>query len=219
MASSSVLLRSEKSEIDFHSVHSCLYGAFFLLRMPVKVQGRPATIRVSRKPVLLIHYPDGHEEPVDLSFLRKNVEEVLFTYGVYLIQKAFFENVPSFSVDFGSQARLKFFLTHANSEAVTRIEQRLNELCQIQASPAEAERCIKVCLELYLMNPQSENVTFRCQIVDLGNYETRYREFEESKTFEFQSCVFEDCRTGKLQYRVLMSTLRFKDEGGALASL
>ena len=94
-------------------LHTCYYHKFFLLKMPVEVNGRRAQVKLNSKGSPVLSYCPGRGRDVDLplSFISQRVARVLKKHGVYHVDTFYYHDVPMFSVTFASKATLRNFVS------------------------------------------------------------------------------------------------------------
>ena len=94
-------------------LHTCYYNKFFLLKMPVEVNGRRAQVKLNSKGSPVLSYCPGRGRDVDLSLsqISQNVAKVLMKHDVYHVDTFYYHDVPMFSVSFASKAKLRKFVS------------------------------------------------------------------------------------------------------------
>ena len=113
-------------------LHTCYYKKFFLLRMSVKVNGKPTQVTLnSRGYPVLQYYSEDEETGIDIklnmSVVSRLVTHELVNYGVYHVDTYYYDNVPIFSVTFALKAQLEKFLRSNNTEVKVAIDRLLGE--------------------------------------------------------------------------------------------
>ena len=185
------------SDVEFN-VHSSCYNDFFLLRTPITINGHPAVIKVvNGEPVLRV---SGISVKLS-AILQQAVAPVATKHGVYRVDNFYYDQVALCSITFQSKSSLKQFLTDKEavqnelSSAIANLfEVELIKATQPQ-SPSMEE--ITVGVEVYLVSPNSRT-SAEIRRVNLANYASIVRRWQESKLFDFNDTMFMDrvCNSG-----------------------
>ena len=182
------------SDVEFN-VHSSCYNDFFLLRTPITINGRPAVIKVvNGEPVLRV---SGISVKLS-AILQQAVAPVATKHGVYRVDNFYYDQVALCSITFQSKSSLKQFLTDKEavqkelSSAIANLfEVELIKATQPQSSQSPSTEEITVGLEVYLVSPNSRT-SAEIRRVNLANYASIVRRWQESKLFDFNNTTFMD---------------------------
>ena len=111
-------------------LHTCYYNKFFLLKMPVEVNGRRAKVKLNSKGSPVLSYCPGTGRDVDLSLslISRSVTEVLIKHGVYHVDTFYYHDVPMFSVSFASEAKLRNFVSTERDSVRHELQELLGSL-------------------------------------------------------------------------------------------
>ena len=182
------------SDVEFN-VHSSCYNDFFLLRTPITINGHPAVIKVvNGEPVLR----DSGISVKLSAILQQAVAPVAIKHGVYRVNNSYYEQVALCSITFQSKSSLKQFLTDKEavqkelSSAIANLfEVELIKPTQSQSSQSPSTEEITVGVEVYLVSPNSRT-SAEIRRVNLANYASIVRRWQESKLFDFNDTTFMD---------------------------
>lgn len=184
---------SESVESRLPSVHTCYYGSFFLLRMPVVFHGVPAEIKLdkSRNAVLSFSLSKSTVN-LSLASVSELVARSLQKYGVDRVDTFYYEEVPLFSVAFESEYALKAFINSANGQVRDEVRKALADAIQkpvfhTRTFPAAVSMPLDVTLELYHITPDHLQRSAQARLVDLDTYKQYAKLWRESELFTFQS--------------------------------
>ena len=182
------------SDVEFN-VHSSCYNDFFLLRTPITINGHPAVIKVvNGEPVLRV---SGISVKLS-AILQQAVAPVATKHGVYQVDNFYYDQVALCSITFQSKSSLKQFLTDKEavqnelSSAIANLfEVELIKATQSQSSQSPSTEEITVGVEVYLVSPNART-SAEIRRVNLANYASIVRKWQESKLFDFNDTTFMD---------------------------
>jgi len=158
-------------------LHTCYYNDFFLLKMPVEVNGKRAQVKLNNKgsPVLSYCSRMGKNIDLPLSLISQRVAKVLMKHGVYHVDTFYYYDVPMFSVSFASKDYLRKFVSTEKNSVHHELEQLLGYLFGWQYSwipfvkhpTTTATICadVKIQSDLFLITPSRTKQT--AQLVNI----------------------------------------------------
>ena len=126
-------------------LHTCYYDKFFLLKMPLEVNGRRAQVKLNRKGSPVLSYCPGRGRDVDLSLslISQRVATVLMKHGVYHVDTFYYHDVPMFSVSFASEAKLRNFVSTERDSVRHELQELLGSLFGQRYSYIRKPRFVK----------------------------------------------------------------------------
>ena len=126
-------------------LHTCYYNKFFLLKMPVEVNGRRAQVKLNSKGSPVLSYCPGRGRDVDLSLslISQRVATVLMKHDVYHVDTFYYHDVPMFSVSFASEAKLRNFVSTERESVQQELQKALGYFLGQQYSYLQKPRFVK----------------------------------------------------------------------------
>ena len=209
------------NELPCPGLHTCYYSKFFLLRMPVEVNGKSARVKLNSQggPVLSYCPERGRDITLSLSLITKSVAKVLNRYGVYHVDTFYYCDVPMFSLTFSSEDELRRFVSIDKNNAEQAIQDTLSDLfdrrftylrtpkfVQQAHSKHIAMQCrwlISVTVDINLLlvtPPHAGNSATDFNVVTPANIHTVYSQWDASTLFTFEdiNSVFRTVRNVSL---------------------
>lgn len=183
----------------------CFYRDFFLLRVPISINGRPSVIKlVNGDPILRL--PDGGYVSVKLQTIAQQaVGYVLSKHGVCHLNAVYSqsEHVSQHSVTFQSKTHLKNFLTNkenlqkelASAVINACVHESNNHPASFQI-PSMKE--IAISIDVFLVSPNANGKgSPEIHPVSLSNYPSIAQTWQNSKLFEYGKDLLTDEDTHK----------------------
>ena len=186
------------SESWLPAIHTCYHKSFFLMRIPISVNGKPAEIKLREdgSPTLNCCY-NKCSISVNLSAVSHKVAQTLLEHGVYHTDTFYYEQVPLFSINFSSKSCLRDFLVQMKSVIRVALNATLSEhLTEEHKKPFIPESHqvlvpVDVDAELYLVTPGSDqNHTAKVEAVTLARCSHFTTQWKRGMVFGFQSLQF-----------------------------
>jgi len=187
--------------------HTTYYSSFFLLRVPLTINGQPAEIGCSADNELTLNcrYVSSRIAVGEFTFssISAQLEDLMKKYGVFEVSHIYCEEVPLFEITFCSEFGLRRFLQSKGSvenELATLISTNLMLSGQQGVGPSITTT---VQAEVFLINPDVVRKDAQVLPVTLENYASCLAIWKESEVFDFGSLF----RT----YRIVRS--KISDQG------
>lgn len=196
-------------------LHSCYYRDFFLLRIPITLNGSSLSVIEEGKvaeedqPSYPVLYDDELGLKLKISDFSALAAKKLILYGVYHIDTFYYEKVPLFLVVFQSRTKLKQFLEKIETVSA-QLEEVLLKLTKSAQSLKKNEKesfqvKVKMDPKLFLVSPNHPTLgpenNVEAQEVTLANYLHYVSIWQQSKVFEFNHNLFESVMTEKPGFR------------------
>ena len=189
------------NDLPCPGLHTCYYGKFFLLRMPVEVNGKSAQVKLNShgSPVLSYCPERGRDIDLSISLITKEVAKVLKYYGVYHVDTFYYQDVPMFSVTFPSEDKLRSFVSINKNDVEQTIQDTLSDLFGRrftylqkppkfikQAHSRAVSMAVSVDINLLLVTPpHAGNPATDFNQVTAANIHTVYSQWDASTVFTF----------------------------------
>ena len=172
-------------------LHTCYYKKFFLLRMSVKVNGKPTQVTLNSQGYPVLQYYSEDEETgidINMSVVSKLVTHELVNYGVYHVDTYYFDNVPIFSVTFAFKAQLEKFLRSNNTQVKVAVDRLLGEEFQkryTEIMKKTSKLSVNTDSTLHLITPCEYNKPTVVRVT-LANFSTLRCTWQQSELFIFR---------------------------------
>ena len=178
----------DRSQLKLNT-HTSFHNAFFLLRVPLIINGQPAEIDSSGRMLILnSRYPH-----VGITFdcLFTTVHAVVKRYGNANITNYWCDDVPLFGLQHSTPDELKQFICSAEkvqNELASKISTLLAEK-QLSSDPSTSHPPLPVVVhtEVFLLTPDPINKEADLVQVTSENLSTCLRLLKESEVFDFGS--------------------------------
>ena len=166
-------------------------SAFFLLRVPIIINGKPATIGTCKG--MLTLNSDHPSLNITFDSLFNDVSAVVKKYGKLHITNNWCEDVPLFELKFSTPAQMKRFVRSAEevqNELESMISAKLTEK-QGASDPSSVHPLppVEVPSEVFLLTPGYANKDSDLVLVTSDNLSTCLTLWKESEVFiNFRAC-------------------------------
>lgn len=171
--------------------HTTYYSSFFLLRLPLTINGQPAEIGCSADNELTLNcrYVSSRIAVGEFTFssISAQLEDLMKKYGVFEVPHIYCEEVPLFEITFCSELGLKRFLQskeRVENELAALISTNLMLSGQQGVGPSITTT---VQAEVFLINPDVVKKDAQVLPVTLENYASCLAIWKESEVFDFGS--------------------------------
>lgn len=171
--------------------HTTYYSSFFLLRLPLTINGQPAEIGCSADNELTLNcrYVSSRIAVGEFTFssISAQLEDLMKKYGVFKVPHIYCEEVPLFEITFCSELGLKRFLQskeRVENELAALISTNLMLSGQQGVGPSITTT---VQAEVFLINPDVVKKDAQVLPVTLENYASCLAIWKESEVFDFGS--------------------------------
>ena len=171
--------------------HTTYYSSFFLLRLPLTINGQPAEIGCSADNELTLNcrYVSSRIAVGEFTFSSSSaqLEDLMKKYGVFEVPHIYCEEVPLFEITFCSELGLKRFLQskeRVENELAALISTNLMLSGQQGVGPSITTT---VQAEVFLINPDVVKKDAQVLPVTLENYASCLAIWKESEVFDFGS--------------------------------
>lgn len=188
-------------------LHSCYYEYSFYLRTSITINGSPTVVEIDHQgdPVLVTAGKSTSISCKLATISLKAVGPVIIKHGVYHIDSFFNDqSVPGFLIKFRSISSLERLLNDCRKEFVqNELALHITKvICSVSQRP-EASLKVQANVQVYLLNlclPQPKPYA-----INLSNYQQGFKRWENSKLFEFNQNMFEDCgiNIGKTEVKLM----------------
>ena len=161
------------------SPHTRFFQSFFLLRIPLTINGQPAQI-TSDDGQLTIGCP-----PVSITFdsLITEVDNVVKKYGLEGVSNYWCEGLPLFELRLSSQDGLKRLL-HAEEKVQSELASRIASILAEQRQLSEPV-AVYAHTEVYILTPRPESKDAHIIRVSSENLATCTTMWRESEVFDY----------------------------------
>ena len=191
------------NDLPCPGLHTCYYGKFFLLRMPVEVNGRPAQVKlnIDGSPVLSYCPGRGRDINLSISLITDRVAKVLKDYDVYHVDTFYYHDVPMFSITFPSEDKLRSFVSMNKNIVEQKIQNTLSDLFgrrytylqkpkfvnKVYSSSESVSMAVSVDTNLLLVTPPhtGANADHDISYITPANIHTAYNQWDASALFTF----------------------------------
>ena len=171
--------------------HTTYYNNFFLLRMPVTINGQLAQVGCSGNEELTLNcrYPSIN---ISLSVVSDKLEGILRKYGVSQVVNFWCEEVLLLHITFSSEHGLRRLL-RLRERAQKEVASLLSAELMVQYTPTDAGRAAlyilptAVKIEVFLIRPDTVKNTAQVEPVSLANHSACLALWKESEVFNFSS--------------------------------
>jgi len=181
-----------RSFLPKSSRHTIYYQSFFLLRVSLVINDRPARI----------FSDDGHftitccgYSTVSITFdtLTTHVNAVVKEYGLEGVSNYWCENVPLFELKLSSDENFKRFL-HSEGKVQSDLASRIGTML-VQQRKLPSQGAVSVHTEVYMLTPDPERKDASIIQVSSQNLAKCIATWRESKVFDFGT-LFHEYRKG-----------------------
>ena len=181
------------------NLHQSYSNGFFLLRMPLIINGQPAEINYNDKGMLALNcrYPSLS---ITFDALFNDVSTVVKEYGLAGITNYWCEDVPLFQLKLSTLDGMKKFISTAEAvqnELASKISAQLSEQQRIFCpSTSQSNLLVIVHTEVFLVTPDpiSKDAVLRVMTAEPENLSACLSLWRESIVFDF-GALFRAYRT------------------------
>ena len=176
--------------------HTTYYSSFFLLRLPLTINGQPAEVGCSADNELTLNCryvsPSVAVGGFTFTSISSQLEELMKKYGVFEVPHIYCEEVPLFEITFCSEYGLRRFL-ECNERVESELESLISTNLIMSGQPRQGVEnphpsvTTTVQAELFLINPDVVKKDARVIPVTLENYASCIAVWKESEVFDFGS--------------------------------
>ena len=170
--------------------HQLYYNGFFLLRMPLIINGQPAEISYNDKGKLTLNcrYPSLS---ITFDSLFNDVNTVVEKYGLSGITNYWCEDAPLFQLKFSTPDGMKTFINTAEvmrNELASIISAQLAEQQRVfHPDTSQANLPVIVHTEVFLVTPDPINKDADLRTLTAESLSACLSLWRESKVFDFKA--------------------------------
>ena len=168
--------------------HQSYTNGFFLLRVPLIINGQPAEIGYNDKRMLTLNC---RHPSIGITFdsLFNDVSVIMKKYGLSGITNYWCEDVPLFQLKFSSPGGMKRFISAAEmvqNELASKISAQLAEQQRfVDANTTHSHLLVVVHTEVYLLIPDPVNKDADLKAMTAENLSACLSLWKESEVFDF----------------------------------